>query len=201
MASFNKINRRTHLYLGLFLMPWLLMYGVSSAIIIHQSTFNPHPPLGRELVYKKTYTGTVDVQGANNSPPLRAAAEEILKDCDLQGAFWVDKPNPDTLHIDRFSFRGSTSLTYSIKKQELKVEHQQMRVPQVIQRMHFRGGYEQPDLGNKFWGVLVDLACIGILIWIISGLIMWWQLPRLKRWGSIALAGGILSFALLAWTL
>jgi hypothetical protein len=32
----------------------------------------------------------------------------------LEGAFWVDKPKPDVLHIDRFSFWGSTSLTYSI---------------------------------------------------------------------------------------
>ena len=28
--TFGKINRRTHLYLGLFLLPWLAMYGVSS---------------------------------------------------------------------------------------------------------------------------------------------------------------------------
>jgi hypothetical protein len=39
MTTFDKINRRTHLYLGLFLMPWLLMYGVSSFIVIHQSWF------------------------------------------------------------------------------------------------------------------------------------------------------------------
>jgi hypothetical protein len=198
MISFNKINRRTHLYLGLALLPWLLMYGVSSAIIIH---FNPIQPLPKELVVEKPYDKPVDLKGANNSPELRAAAEKVLADIDMQGGFWADRPNADTLHIDRFSFRGNSSLTYSAKKQTIKIEHQKMRLPQVIQRLHFRGGFMQPDLGNKTWGLLVDLACIAILLWVISGGIMWWQLPKLRLWGTIALAGGLLSFLLLVWTL
>ena len=201
MASFNKINRRTHLYLGLFLLPWLLMYGASSAIVIHQSWFklDQRPP--REVLFERGYTSPVDLKGANNSPELRAAAQQILKDIDMEGAFWADKPNSDTLHIDRFSFRGSTSLIYSAKKQTIKAEHQRMRVPHVIQRLHFRGGYHQPYFGDRAWGILVDIACVGILIWVISGLIMWWQLPRLRTWGALALVGGIVSFALLVWTL
>src|ERR1044071_556634 len=178
MISFNKINRRTHLYLGLALLPWLLMYGVSSAIIIH---FNPIEPLPKELAFEKPYDKPVDLKGpnnANNTPELRATAARILKDLDMEGGFWVDKPNADTLHIDRFSFRGNSSLTYSAKKQTLKLERQKMRVPQVIQRMHFRGGFHQPDFANNAWGVLVDLACIAILFWVISGAIMWWQLPK-----------------------
>ena len=201
MISFNKINRRTHLYLGLALLPWLLMYGVSSAIIIH---FNPIQPLPRELVFEKPYEKPVDLKGANNANntlELRAAAERILKDLDMEGGFWADKPNSDTLHIDRFSFGGNTSLTYSAKKQTIKAEHQKMRIPQFIQRMHFRGGYIQPDFGNKSWGVFVDLACFAILIWVVSGLIMWWQLPRLRTWGTLALAGGVLSFVVLIWAL
>jgi hypothetical protein len=39
MTSFDKINRRVHLYLGLLLAPWLLMYGVSSFIVIHETWF------------------------------------------------------------------------------------------------------------------------------------------------------------------
>jgi hypothetical protein len=198
--TFDKINRRAHLYLGLLLMPWLLMYGVSSFIIIHQSWFPGEKP-ERELLFEKTYGRTFNTQGANDSPELRAAAQELLKDCDLEGAFWVSKPKPDTLRIDRFTFRDSISLTYSITDQKLKAERQTMRWSQVPMRMHFRGGYFQPDFGSKFWGVLVDVACVGILIWVASGLIMWWRLPKFRGWGAVAVAGGILSFVLLVWTL
>ena len=200
MITFDKINRRAHLYLGLFLMPWLLMYGVSSFIVIHHAWF-PNDQPGREVLFEKAYSRPVNLQGANNSPELRAAAQEILKECNLEGAFWADKPKPETLHIDRFSFRDSISLTYSATDQKLKAERQRMRWTQVPQRMHFRGGYGQPGFGNKFWGLLVDAACAGIIIWVVSGLIMWWRLPRLRTWGTIAVAAGILFFTLLVGTL
>ena len=196
MPTFDKINRRTHLYLGLFLMPWLLMYGVSSFIVIHQPWFKADKPPAWEPVFEKEYRRSVSESG-----DLRATAQEILKDCNMEGAFWVNKPKPDTLHIDRFSFWGSTRLTYSMTDQKLKAERQRMRVPQAVIRMHFRGGYEQPTFWNKFWGLLVDLACVGIIIWVASGLIMWWRLPRLRAWGAIAVGGGILSFLLLVWKL
>jgi hypothetical protein len=54
MITFDKINRRAHLYLGLCLMPWLLMYGVSSFIVIHQSWFPKDRP-AREVVVEKAY--------------------------------------------------------------------------------------------------------------------------------------------------
>ena len=108
---------------------------------------------------------------------------------------------PDRLHVERFSFRDSISLIYSAKDQKLKAERQPMRLSQLPVRMHFRGGYRQPGFGNKFWGFLVDVACAGIIIWVVSGLVMWWRLPRLRTWGTIAVAAGILSFTLLVGTL
>jgi hypothetical protein len=194
--TFDKFNRRTHLYLGLFLMPWLFMYGLSSFIIIHQSWFRANQPFASQTLFEKDYHRPVSDQA-----DLRATAQAILKDCNLEGAFWADKPKPDTLHIDRFSFWESTSLTYSIKDQKLTAKRQPMRASQGIMRMHFRGGYGQPTFWDKFWGLLVDFACVGIIIWVASGLIMWWRLPRLKAWGAIAVGGGILSFLFLCWTL
>lgn len=198
MKTFDKINRRSHLYLGLFLMPWLLMYGVSSFIVIHQPWFKADQALAWEPLFEKEYRRPVPDPADRD---LRATAQEILKDSNLEGAFWVNRPRPDTLHIDRFSFWDSTRLTYSIKEQKLKAERKPMRVSQAVIRMHFRGGYGQPTFRDKFWGLLVDVACIGIILWVASGLIMWWRLPRLRAWGAIAVAGGFLSFLLFVWTL
>lgn len=74
MITFDKLNRRAHLYLGLFLMPWLLMYGLSSFIVIHHTWFPTDRP-GRELLLETAYSRPVNLQGANNSPELRAAAQ------------------------------------------------------------------------------------------------------------------------------
>ncbi|MEO8425772.1 MAG: hypothetical protein ABI651_01540 [Verrucomicrobiota bacterium] len=58
-----------------------------------------------------------------------------------------------------------------------------------------------PGSLNKLWAFMVDLSCVGILLWIASGLIMWWRLSRTRVWGAIALGGGLLAFLLLGWTL
>jgi hypothetical protein len=86
MKSFDKINRRTHLYLGLFLMPWLLMYGVSSFIIIHQSWFRTNKEPAWQPLFERKYDRPVVAQSESD---LRTTAREILKDCDLEGAFWA----------------------------------------------------------------------------------------------------------------
>ena len=196
MPTFDKINRRTHLYTGLFLLPWLMMYGVSSFIIIHQSWFKADKQIELEPLFEREYRRAIDEKVG-----LRVTAMEILKDCNLEGAFWTDKPDTNTLRIDRFSFWGSTRLTYSIKDQKLKGERQRVRASQGIVRMHFRGGYGQPNFWDKFWGFLVDAACVAIILWVVSGLIMWWRLPRLRAWGAIAFGGGVLSFLVLLWAI
>ena len=196
MPSFDRINRRTHLYSGLFLLPWLLMYGVSSFLVIHQSWFRSEKAPAWELLFEKEYRRPV-----SDKEDLRTSAQAILKDCNLEGAFWANQPNPDTLRIDRFSFWGSTRLTFSLKEQRLKAERQRVRLPQAVIRMHFRGGYLQPTIWDKLWGLIVDVTCLGVLIWVGSGLYMWWRLARLRLWGAAAIAGGICSFLLLIWRL
>jgi hypothetical protein len=194
MITFDKINRRVHLYSGLFLLPWLMMYGLSSFLIIHQSWFFADKKPVWEPVFEKNYDRLVSDQ-----TNLRDTAQEILKEFNLEGAFWVNKPKPETLEIDRYSFWGSTHLTYSIKDHKLKAERQRVPVGRAVIRMHFRGGYSQAPFWDKFWGSLVDAACVGIIIWVASGLIMWWRLPRLRAWGAIAVVGGFVSFLLLVW--
>lgn len=196
MKSFDQINRRTHLYLGLFLMPWLLMYGVSSFLISHHDWFRSDQPPTWQPLFEREYHRPIP-----DPVDLRAVALEILKDCQLDGAFWVQRPKPEEIRINRFRFWDETRLTYLIKDQRLRAEQQQLRWDQVVLRMHFRGGFQQPTFWDGFWAVLVDVACVGILVWIGSGLLMWWRLARLRIWGALAVGAGIFSFLLLIWRL
>lgn len=196
MKSFDQINRRTHLYLGLFLMPWLLMYGVSSFLISHHAWFRSDQPPTWQPLFEREYHRPIP-----DRVDLRAVALAILKDCQLDGAFWVQRPKPEEIRINRFRFWDETRLTYLIKDQRLRAEQQQLRWDQVVLRMHFRGGFQQPTFWDGFWAVLVDVACVGILVWIGSGLLMWWRLARLRIWGALAVGAGIFSFLLLIWRL
>ena len=194
MKNFDHLNRRTHLYLGLFLIPWLLMYGFSSFLISHHAWFRSDRPPTWQPLFEREYHRLIPEQA-----DLRVAALEILKDCQLEGAFWAQRSKPDEIRINRFRFWDETRLTYRIKDQRLRAERQRLRWDQVILRMHFRGGFQQPTVRDDLWAILVDVACLGILLWIVSGLLMWWRLARLRVWGAIAVGGGIVSFLLLVW--
>jgi len=169
---------------------------VSSFMISHNAWFRSEQPPQWQLVFEREYQRQVP-DGAD----LREVALEILKDCRLEGAFWVQRPKPGELRINRFRFLDETRLTYLIEEQRLRAERHRPRWNQVILRLHFRGGFHQPTFFNDLWAILVDVVCLGILIWIASGILMWWPLKRLRLWGAIALGSGVLSFLLFIWKL
>ena len=74
------------------------------------------------------------------------------------------------------------------------MEDKRFRWDQFFTGLHARGGYQHDGLLNDAWAYIVDLVCVSILVWIASGLYMWWKLSSTRRWGAVALSGGILSF-------
>ncbi len=206
MTTFDRINRRAHLYLGLVLIPWVVMFGVSSFVISHHATwFKSDQQPAWEPVFERSYQHPVP-DDANDLDEthrqrLRVVAAEILRENDLEGAFYAERPSAGEVRINRNTFLDQTRLTYSIKEQKLRAERQRRTWDQVVMAMHTRDGHEQPLFLNKLWAIIVDITCLTILLWIVSGIIMWWRLAKVRIWGAIALGGGIASFLLLVWRL
>ena len=196
MMTFDRVNRRTHLYLGLILIPWVVMYGFSSLIISHHAWVRSQSEPPWQPLFEREYRHPVPETG-----DLRAVANEILKENNLEGVFDVQRPNPAELRINRRSFFNQTRLTYLLNEQKLRAERQPFRWDQVIVRMHFRGGYHHPLFLNFLWAIMVNVVCVAFLVWIASGMIMWWRLSRTRVWGAVALCAGALSFGLLIWRL
>lgn len=189
--KFDLVNRRTHLYLGMFLIPWFFMYGFSSLIISHHSWFRGGDP-GWNLIEEKEYH--FDVEQYDNE---RVAAEQILQDQNMMGAFWSNTINQNRFEITRFNFWNVYRLRYFSNENRLTIERQALNWDQIILRLHFRGGFVQPGFWNFLWAVIVDIVCLAILLWIVSGLIMWWKLKKHRLWGAITIGAGFISFILL----
>jgi hypothetical protein len=69
-----KIVRRTHLYAGLFLAPWVAMYGVSGLIFNHANWFAP----GGCDAASKPIEWTVDVTALPQWPEPEALARKVV---------------------------------------------------------------------------------------------------------------------------
>jgi hypothetical protein len=50
------------------------------------------------------------------------------------------------------------------------------------------------------WPIFVDLFCVTLLIWIITGLILWWKVRESRRWGWVTILGGFATILALLFT-
>ena len=191
MTDFYRLNRRTHLYLGLFLLPWLLMYGARSLLINHPDWFkSSHEPVWQPLFGRECHVPVAD------QDDVRVVAARVLGECGLPGAFWAQRQKPGVLLITRFRFRDQTRLTYQIAEHRLTAVRQEPPWALVLHRLHTRGGFAQSGFWDQLRAWLVDLNCVALLAWIATGLVMWWRIPTARNWGAIACGAGLLAFVL-----
>ena len=76
------------------------------------------------------------------------------------------------------------------------MEDRRFRWDHFLTGMHARGGFEQEGILPLSWSVVVDLVSVAMIVWVASGLYMWWELPGQRRWGWLAIVGGAASFLL-----
>lgn len=96
-----------------------------------------------------------------------------------------------------FDFWRQQHLIFYPSRKMLALENKRFRWDHFLTGLHARGGFEQDGFANTAWGVIVDLASVGFLVWVATGLVMWWQQPGHRRWGWVALGAGGVAFAAL----
>lgn len=192
--TFSHLNRRLHLYLGLGLLPWFFIYGVSSIPFSHNQFFEERDKAKGLPLWNKRLERTYDVPVPEGD--LRPLGTKVLQDIGLKGNYGVYRQNAKQINIYVFTFLKSTQVKYFPDEKRLLVEDRRFRLEHFLTGMHARGGFEQDSWLQNSWGVVVDLVCLGFLIWVCSGLYMWWQLTGTRRWGWLALGSGCITFVL-----
>lgn len=127
----------------------------------------------------------------------RTVAGEILADLDMNRSFWANRPNPRRLEIHAFTFLGATRITYHIEEGRLVAEKQRFAIDRFCVNFHERGGFGQPPWLTKAWGVIVDLVGLALVIWAVSGLVVWWKVRRQHMAGALVLLAGAATFVAL----
>jgi hypothetical protein len=57
-----------------------------------------------------------------------------------------------------------------------------------LTRLHLAFSYPSRIDARWFWAVAVDAMFVSMVFWGTSGLLMWWQMKKLRGWGALALA-------------
>jgi hypothetical protein len=83
---------------------------------------------------------------------------------------------------------------YAIDQRKLTVEDRRFRFDNFLTGLHARGGFEQDGFLQDSWGVMVDVVCVAMILWIITGYYMWWGVSGHRRWGWLAILAGVGAF-------
>ena len=200
MNMFSKVIRRTHMYLALFLAPWMLMYALSTIVMNHRALFQRgyggRPPAW-EKEREQSYSGTFPA-GASG----RMIAEQMLNDLRMEGAHNVSGPAAGgRITIVRQDPIAPRRITYSAADQKVVIEKQVFRTPAFLERMHRRRGYQHPYVLEDTWAFSVDLVIFALVFWVASGLWMWWEMRPTRVWGAAFSAIGAGLFGLFLFTI
>jgi hypothetical protein len=193
--TLSHLNRRVHLYLGLALLPWFFMYGLSSVPFAHTPFFERRDAARGLPMWTLRAEHQVDLPVSEDPQEMRRLGAALLRQGNVvTSSFGVYRQSPTQLNVYAYSFWHSTQIKYFIDQRRMTVEDRRFRWDQFLTGMHARGGFEQDSLMDRSWSVIVDLVCLGILLWIASGLYMWWSLPGSRRSGWVAIVAGTIAF-------
>jgi hypothetical protein len=194
----SKIVRRTHMYLALFLTPWMLMYALSTLAMNHRDFFSKRSGEGAisyEKESEQIYRGT---WAPDTAPKMKA--QQILKSLNMEGRHDVrESQNGKTLTINRHDPVLPRRISFSVADGRLTVERQVFRTVNFLERMHRRSGYDSGYAVDSSWAFAVDLVITAMIFWGLSGLWLWWELRVTRRLGLLCagLGFGLFGFFLL----
>ena len=195
--TFQHFNRRTHLYLGLFLLPWFFVYGISSVPFAHNQFFDQRDRAKNLPNWNLRSEHTVDLAVPEGEEALREFGGHLLRQAGIAepktwGAY---RQSPTQVNVYLYSPLQSTQLRYLVDQKKLFVEDKRFRWDHFLTGLHALGGFEQASTLRDSWAIVVDLVCLAMILWIASGLYMWWAYPGHRNWGWLAIFSGAASFA------
>jgi len=198
MKNWNLLFRRTHLYLGMVMLPWMAMYALSAGVFNHGEAFGLRRASTAPwfILWEKDYA--IEIPASTDG--LRDTVRRLLTDNGLSGPFGVQRQG-QRLTINVPNFRDPLRLSYDIAGKKLRAEQRNHSGMEILIRLHERTGYGNGGVLNNLWAVIVDVFCVSTLVWIATGLYLWWKLSATRGWGGLAIGGGIATLLTLLATL
>ena len=174
--------RKIHLYCGLIILIFLMMYFVSGYMMVHRPWFvTPPPPV-------TTYTAPL--LSSREQPPEKLAAE-IKAQLKLAGRIQFPGGQPTNQPPDMTRFwitRPGAMVRVDVpaREQQVYVITQRVNWVGTLIILHKVRGYDGEVLFDLV-ACFGDLAGLSMILFAISGVYLWWTRVRNHRWGIVCL--------------
>jgi hypothetical protein len=201
---FYTVTRDLHLYLGLFISPFVLVFSVSVFFFVHAvvPNFASEPPQTRVASVVSLPRDLAKLSGR----PLIDALKLTLSSLNVPGeiGFIRHVVGDDTLVIPVSVPGRATTVTIRIAVREATIVTRETGLADALITLHKTPGGHTPTLSMNWfpmrvWWWLSDTTAYLTLFITVSGLYLWYVLRAERRIGYIFLGTGTLLFFGLAY--
>lgn len=169
--------RNIHLYLGLFSLPLVLAYGVSSVQMSHGSWFKMKPAIGETEV-------TVPPDRATEG---RGLARELMDRYGLRGDLQQVQPTASGFSLRIGRLGTFYQIDYSRESGKAKVRTTVAPFMGMLNRIHHVSGLWHDFLPMNLWGALVSIVSAGLVLLGLTGIYLWFHDHEERTIGALLL--------------
>ena len=196
-SAFQRVNRKIHIYTGMFSMLFVLFFALSGFMLNHRweiwNWFSRRVETTREVTVQIPAEGS-DLQ----------KARAVLKQLNVDGEILriVSEPTKQTFsfNVQRPGQFADVKLDAGSGKGTLKTTD--LNAWSILHLMHvFSGHGDKNWKWANVWKFFSDLTAIMTVVLTVSGFFMWLKLKTARRWGLIFMEIGAVLFVLLVWVL
>ena len=198
-GRFYRLTRDLHLYLGLFISPFVLVFAISVFFLVHSWI----PQLASESVQTRIVSALTlpeDLQKLSGRP-LIDALKPTLKKMNVSGELgFVRRLDKEATLIIPVMIPGRlTTVSLNIASREATIVTRETGWADALMTLHKSPGQHGPDirmnwLAMKAWRWFADATVYLTLFITVSGLYLWYMLRVERKIGLILLFAGTLSF-------
>ncbi|HEY8748917.1 MAG TPA: PepSY-associated TM helix domain-containing protein [Tepidisphaeraceae bacterium] len=185
--------RKIHLYAGLIILIFLMMYFISGFMMVHRPWFVAASP--------PPTTQTAPLQSSDPLPPEQLAAN-VKKQLSLAGRIQFPQTQPPGM--TRFwVVRPGTMIRVDIptKEHQIHLSTQRVGLVGILIMLHKVSGSDDQLLFDVY-AFFCDLAGLSMILFAVSGVYLWWKRVKNHTLGIVCLtascayaAGMMLYFA------
>lgn len=192
-----RATRDLHLYFGLFISPFILVFAVSVFFLVHR--LPPNTAVGTKSVISNLSLPP-DLENLSGRP-LVDRLIPILKQTGVEGEFgWVQHLRKEHRFVIPVSVPGrTTTVTLDVNKREASVERRVTGLADALIVLHMSPGQHMAGIRKNWtymllWSWLSDATVFLTLFITVSGIYLWYVLHAERKVGVTLLLAGAASF-------
>ncbi|MCK5280131.1 MAG: PepSY-associated TM helix domain-containing protein [Cyclobacteriaceae bacterium] len=193
--SLIKWNRKIHIYLGLFLLLFIWLFGISGLLLNHHWEF-ANSWKKREVI---SYDKSIEISEEREKHIL---VHEIMDKLNLNGSIVNLRYSTDSAHLNFIVSKPGLRYDIQAGLNDGKVEIKETKLDQwaIMRSLHTSRNPTLKEQNERYsnviasiWSFSMDIVSVGLIIICLGGWYLWLQVGRKRIYlGLISITGGFI---------